>query len=101
MIQRSIEILEKGLEIISPPYFVNDFSKRMFLMLNPVNRPNFIVWLPLLLETLGNMCIAIVFVPGCNVINLEISLIFLITPFFYITKKSRQKFKYLDNRKSF
>ena len=36
-----------------------------------------------------------------DVINLEINLIFLIKLFCYMTKKSRQKFKYLENEKSF
>ena len=31
----------------------------------------------------------------------EINLIFQIKPFFYVTKKSRQKFKYLEKEKSF
>ena len=31
----------------------------------------------------------------------EINLIFQIKPFFYMTKKSRQKFKYLEKEKSF
>ena len=91
----------KGLGIISPPHFVFDFSAKMFLMLYSINTPNFIVWLPLLLEILGNVCIAIVCQPGCNVINFEIDLIFLIEPFFYMTEKSRQKFKYLENKESF
>ena len=39
--------------------------------------------------------------PGCNVINFEINLIFLIKLFFYMNKKSRQKRKYLENEKSF
>ena len=52
--------LDKGLGIVSPAYFVYDFSTKMFLMLYSINWPNFIVWLPLLLEILGNMCIAIV-----------------------------------------
>ena len=43
----------------------------------------------------------IVCFPGCDVINFEINLIFLIKPFFYMTKKSRQKFKYFENGKSF
>ena len=34
-------------------------------------------------------------------INFEIKLIFLIKPFFLNTKKSKQKFKYLENDKSF
>ena len=62
---------------------------------------NFIIWLLLLLEILGNMCIAIVYFPGCDVINFEISLIFLFKPLFYMTKISRQKFTYLENEKSF
>ena len=33
--------------------------------------------------------------------NSEINLIFLIKLFFYMTKKSRQKFEYLENEKSF
>ena len=33
--------------------------------------------------------------------DFEINLIFLIEPFFYMTKKSWQKLKYLENEKSF
>ena len=62
---------------------------------------NFIIWLPLLLEILCNMCIATICLPGCDVINFEIKLILLITPFFTMTKKSRQNFKYFENEKSF
>ena len=47
------------------------------------------------------MCIAIVCEPGCDVINFEIKLIFLIKSFFYSTTKSRQKLKYLENGKTF
>ena len=53
-------ILEKDLGIISPPHFVYDLSTKMFPVLYSSSRPNFIVWLPLLLEILGNMCIAFV-----------------------------------------
>ena len=42
-----------------PPHFVYDFSRKMFLMLCFINRPNFIIWLSLLLVLLGNMCIVI------------------------------------------
>ena len=45
--------------------------------------------------------IAIICFSDCDIINSEINLIFLIKLFFYMTKKSRQKFKYLDNEKSF
>ena len=45
------------------------------------------------------MCITIVCFPGCDVIKFEINLIFLTKLFFYMTKKPRQKFKYLKNEK--
>ena len=48
-----------------------------------INWSNFIVWLPLLLEILSNVCVAIVCFPGCRVINLKINLIFLINLFFW------------------
>ena len=54
-----------------------------------------------LFEILGNMCIKIVCYPGCDEMDFETNLIFLIKPFFYITKKSWQKLKYLENEKSF
>ena len=56
----SFDILDKGLGIVSPAHIAYDFSTKMFLMLYSINRPNFIVWLLLLLEILGNMYIAIV-----------------------------------------
>ena len=55
------------------------------------NWPNFIVWLPILLEILGNMRIVINCCPVFDVINFEINQSFLIKPFFYMTKKSGQK----------
>ena len=56
----NFDFLDKGLEIVFPARFVYDFSTKMFLMLYSINWPTFIAWLPLLLEILGNMCIAIV-----------------------------------------
>ena len=41
---------EKGLGLVSLPHFVYDFSRKMFLKLHSINWPNFIVWLPLLLQ---------------------------------------------------
>ena len=68
----NFDFLEKGLEIINPPPFVYDFSRKMFLVLYSINWLNFIACLPLLLEILGNMCIAIVCFPGCD-INFQIN----------------------------
>ena len=78
----TFDFLDKGLGIVSPTHFVNDFSTKMFLTLFSINCPNFIAWLPLLLEILGNMSIAIVCYPDCDVMDFEISLIILIEPFF-------------------
>ena len=47
------------------------------------------------------MGIASVFQPSCDVINFGINLAFLIKPLFYMIKKSKQKFKNLENEKSF
>ena len=79
-------VLEKGLGIVSPPDFGYDFSRKIFLMLHSINWPNFIVWLPLLLEVLGNMCIAI---------NFEInSYLSSQACFSGMTKNSGQKYEY-------
>ena len=92
---------EKGLGLVSPPHFMYGFSRKMFFMLYSLNWPSFIAWLSLFLKIFGNTCITIVCLPGCDVINFEINLIFLIKPFCYKTKKSCQKRKYLENEKSF
>ena len=97
----NFKFLWKDLEIVSLLYFVCDFSRKIFLILHSMNWPDFIVWLPLLLEILGNMCIAIVCFSGCDVINFEIKLVCLIKPFFYMIKKLRKRFKYLENKKRF
>ena len=47
--------------------------------------------MPLLLEILGNMCIAIVCYPGCDVMDFEINLIFLIELFFLHDQKVMTK----------
>ena len=56
----NFDFLEKGLGIVSPPHFVYDFSRKMFLKLYSNNCPVVIVWLSLLLQILVNMCVAIV-----------------------------------------
>ena len=97
----NFHFLKKDLGIVFSIHFVYDFSRKMFLMLYSIDWTNFIVLLPLLLEILGNMCIAIVCFPVCDIIHFEINLIFLIKPFFNMGKSSRQKFKNLANEKSF
>ena len=56
----NFDFLNKGLGTVSPAHFVYDFSTKKFHKLYSTDRPNFIPWLPLLLEILGNMCTAIV-----------------------------------------
>ena len=60
-------------------------------MLFSINQPNFTAWLPLLLGILCNMCIAIVCYPGCDFMDFEINLIFLIEPFFLHDQKVMTK----------
>ena len=66
--------LEKDPGIISPSYFMNDFSRKMFLMLHSINWPNFIAWLSLLPEAMANFL-------GCDVRNFKINLVFVMDPF--------------------
>ena len=56
------------------------FQEKCFWYYILLTNPSFIVWLPVLLEILGNMFIAITCYPDCNVINFEINLILLINP---------------------
>ena len=56
----NFDFLEKGLGIVSLPHFVNHCSSKTFLVLYSINSLNFIIWLPLLIEILVNMFIAIV-----------------------------------------
>ena len=66
-----------------------------------MNRPNFNVMLPLLLEILGDICIAIVCLPVCDVINFEVKLSYISNRFPTRPKKSGQKLEYLQNENSF
>ena len=76
-------------------------KKKMFMILNSINWPNFITKFHLLLEIFGTMYIAIVCFTCFEVVNFEINLTFLIKLFFYMTKNANQKFKYLENQKRF
>ena len=87
----NFDFIEKELGIVFPPYFVYYFSRKMFLMLYLITDPVLLsdslyflrYWA---IEILGNMCISIVYYPGCGITNFEINLIFLIQPFLYTTK---------------
>ena len=74
--------IKRGLELVTLPPFPHNCLRKMFLLLCSINCPNFMIWLPLLCERLGNMCIGIVCKPGCDFMNFEVSLIFLFKLFF-------------------
>ena len=50
-------------------HFLSDLLRKIFLSLYSINRPNFLVWLPFLLQILGNMSIAIVCWPSHEIWN--------------------------------
>ena len=51
---------KRGLELVSLSHFLHDVQRKIFTLLYSRTWPNFIVWLPLLLEILGHTCIVIV-----------------------------------------
>ena len=74
----NFDFLEKGLGIVSPPHLVCGFSRKVVILLYFINWLNFIVWLSLLVEIFGEICISIVCFSSCDVMNFEINLIFLV-----------------------
>ena len=82
---------KKGLQIVSPSHLLYDYSRKIFLMLYSINRPNFIVWFPLLPKISPYMSIVTVCFPVCDIKILKLP--FLIMLFSYITKSQN---KYLN-----
>ena len=68
----------------------------MFLMLYSISWPKSIVWLPLLLEILGNMCIAVF-------VNLDVTsqILTLIKPSFHVAKIQNKNLNILRTKKAF
>ena len=52
--------IKTSLGIVSLPHYPRSFLRKIFLLLYSINWPSFIACLPLFLEILVNMCIAIV-----------------------------------------
>ena len=69
----NFDFLEKGLRIGSSSHIVFDFC---YILLTDQISLSDCPWLSLLLEILGNMCVAIVCFPDCDVMNFEINHIF-------------------------
>ena len=87
LIQSFIKKIRRDLKLI----FCLIFWRKFILLLYSINWPNSIVWLPLLREILGNMCIAVVSYPGCDVIYSEINFTFVIKLFFLQDQKGKTK----------
>ena len=101
MLSSYIKLFDKikiGQELVFLTRFLNDIQRKIALTLYFINWPNYIVWLPLLLAILGNLCIMIICFPVCDIINFETNLSFLIKLFLYITKKSGQNCKQLKKK---
>ena len=77
---------KKKSEISFPTPFSHGFCRKISLTLYFINWPNFIVWWPLLLEMLDNMCIVIILFSRLWRHNFESNLCFLIKPFSHLTK---------------
>ena len=54
------------------------YEKHFFFLFCSKFGLNFMVWLPLFSDIMSAICIAIVCLPSCDVVNFEINLIFLI-----------------------
>ena len=89
------------MELVSLSQFLHNFWMKIFLLLYSINWRRFFVWLLLLREILGNMCVATVCWQACDVMKFGINLIFLTKLFFLHGQKVMIKVKYLENKKSF
>ena len=52
---------KKVLQLVSLHHFLHDFWRKIFLLINSINIPNFNILLFLLREILANMCIVILY----------------------------------------
>ena len=56
--------IKRGLELVSVHHFLHGFWRKIFLLLCSVAWPNFIVWLPLFREMLGNTLFPLISATG-------------------------------------
>ena len=92
--QYNANFFKKGILVLQHP--VCDFSRENFLMLYSNKLSNFTVWLPLLLEILSNLCIAIPCFPVFDIKSFQATLSFW--SIYFHTGPTSQ---YLENIKSF
>ena len=84
------DFLEEYLGIVFPPHFTNSFARKYFSWCILLTL-NLFVWLPLVLEIFGNICIANVCFSAYEVLNFEINLIFSNQAVFLHDQKSQDK----------
>ena len=78
------------------------FLKKNIFLVSPINWWDFIVWLPLIREIFGNICIVIVFNQVVMSWNLKLNPYLSNQAVFSLWPKSQdQKFEYLEDEKSF
>ena len=84
------------MELVSLPHFLHDFWTKTFVFQSFINWTNFTAWLLLLCEILVNMCFrnSLLTRYWCHKIWDYLSIQA------YMTKKLRQKFKYIEKKKS-
>ena len=92
--QYNANFFKKGILVLQHP--VCDFSRENFLMLYTNKLSNFTVWLPLLLEILRNLCIAIPCFPVFDIKSFQATL-----SFWSICFHTGPTSQYLENIKSF
>ena len=76
-------------------------TRKIFLMLYSIYLPNFILWLPLCLEILGNMYIALICCPVCNLTNFEFNLNFRVSRFPTLSKSLEKILNIVSTERAF
>ena len=95
----NFDFLEKCLGIVSSLHYILwTIFQQKYLSCYILSTDQ--ISLPFLYEILVNVCFAIIFWLGCDVISFEINLIFLIKPLLYMSKKSRQNLNILRTRRA-
>ena len=67
------------------------YIKKLCARLYPIKGENFIAWLPLFREMLGNIRVVTLHSLDCDIINFQIYFFFLIKPFFLHDQKIKTK----------
>ena len=89
----------RGLELVSLPHFPHNFWTKIFLLLYSINGSNFIVCCLYFVRYWAICVLQLFFKPVCDVMNFEVNLGFLITPFFLHDQNVATKTKISWERK--